>query len=325
MKGFTLIESLITIAIFTLAFGAVAVSILILYRTQNYTFQQSVAIDEARKGVEVMIQEIREARPGDDGSYPIVLAQDKEFIFYSDIDKDGATERVRYFLGDTNAGSQVKECVTYTGGGSCSVNFSNFLSGSLQSAKLKVSVEGDFGAGNEYADIIADGLNLGSLCKTGCTDCAGTWQGTTVYDVTSFASDNTLQVTADASLRVDQNCQWIEPNHKMKARFELSWIETLTTGSTQLKKGVINPTSPPITYPEDQEEVTILTSYVRNSPPIFHYYNASGTEILDLPARLKDTKLIKVYLVINVDPNRPPNEFELDSTVYLRNLKYIEQ
>ncbi len=30
---------------------------------------------------------------------------------------------------------------------------------------------------------------------------------------------------------------------------------------------------------------------------------------------------MKVYLVVNVDPNRPPQDFELESFVQLRNLK----
>ena len=48
---------------------------------------------------------------------------------------------------------------------------------------------------------------------------------------------------------------------------------------------------------------------------------AMENEITSVPARLVDTKLMKVYLVVNVNPNRPPNEFELESFVQLRNLK----
>lgn len=323
-KAFTIIEAIVTIVIFTLAMGAVMGGILMLYKTQDFTFQQAIAINDARKGIETMIKEIREARQGDDGSYPIEYAGDKEFIFYSDIDKDGATERVRYFLGNINSGSQVKECVTFVSGGSCSVTFSNFLSGTLQSAEVTVSVEGDFGAGNEYADIYADGTSLGNVCKSGCSDCAGAWQGTTVFDVTSEAQDGSIQFTADASNRVNAFCDWQDPNHSMKARFELKWTEVLSGGQSVFKKGVIEPTGQPVQYSLDQEVVTVITPYVRNTPPIFHYYDAAGQELLDLPARLKDTKRMRVYLVVNVNPNRPPKDFELQSGVELRNLKYLE-
>jgi len=191
MKGLTLIETIMTIVIFTIAIGLISGLIVMVYRTQSYTLEQSAAIAESRKGTETMVKEIREARPGDDGAYIIEKAEDFQFIFYSDIDKDAATERVRYFI-----------------------------------------------------------------------------QG------------------------------------------------------TDFKRGVINPsTSWPISYPLGNEEISVLSRYVRNHPPIFHYFNGDGNEITELPARLKDTKLMKVYLVINVDPNRPPQDFVLESSVQIRNLK----
>ena len=87
MKSFTLIETLVAIAIFAIALGAVFGSILMLYRTHGYIWEQSQAIEEARRGIEIMTKEIRKARSGEDGSYPIVLAGDKEFIFFSDVDQ----------------------------------------------------------------------------------------------------------------------------------------------------------------------------------------------------------------------------------------------
>jgi len=324
-KGFTLVESLVTIIIFALVMGAVISFIFIAYRTYGYAWQQSIAINEARQGIETMVKEIREARPGDDGSYPIEVAQDKEFIFYSDIDEDGDTERVRYFLGTANSGSETKECVTFSDGGSCSVSFDDFLSGALNSAELEVSLEGDFGWAQEYADIYIDGIDMGEqLCKTGCHDCIGDWEGNTVFDVTSQASDGSLQVLVDSNFRVNDFCDWENPNHAMKVRFELTWTETLTSGETNFKKGVISPVGDPPQYPEDQEEITLLSSYVRNSPPIFKYYDKEGNRIEIYPSRLIDTKLMKVFLVINVDPNRAPSDFELESSVQLRNLKEEE-
>ena len=188
--GFTLIETMVVIAVFTLAIGAVSGFIVYNYRTQDYTMRQSIAIDEARKGVETMVREIREARPGDDGSYAIESAQDFEFIFYSDIDKDDATERVRYFI---------------------------------------------------------DGADF--------------------------------------------------------------------------KRGVIEPQGLPVQYLPENEKITILSQYVRNTPPIFRYFDGFGQEILELPARLQDTKLMRVHLVVNVNPDRQPQDFELESSAQIRNLK----
>ncbi|MBU2579139.1 prepilin-type N-terminal cleavage/methylation domain-containing protein [Patescibacteria group bacterium] len=194
-EGFTLIESLITIAIFILGLAAITGSIFGLYRAYYYTFQQTQAIEEARNGVEIMVKQIREAKQGDDGAYIIEKADDYEFIFYSDIDKDNETERVRYFI-----------------------------------------VGADF------------------------------------------------------------------------------------------KQGVIKPIGSPLEYiieptnPLYSERISILSKYVRNLPPIFHYFDGDENE-LPAPARLKDTKTMRVYLVVNVDPNKSQQNFILESEVLLRNLK----
>lgn len=316
MKSFTLIETLVAIFVFTLAMGAVSGFILMAYRTQSYTWQQSLAISEARRGIEIMVKEIRKAKQGDDGSYPIELAGDKEFVFYADIDKDGLTEKVRYFLGTTNSGSQIKECQTSVKGGSCSVSFSNFLKGNLVSAQAKVSVDGDFGSSKEYAEIFADGIKLGEICKTGCSDCPGAWQGTTIFDVKNFALDNSITIEARATSKVDPLCP-----HSMKMKADFSYTEDLAGLAHEFKKGIIKPTGSPPKYLSENETMTTLTSYVRNVPPIFEYFDQNGEPIEEYPARLKDTKVIKAYLVVNVNPDRPPTEFELESFVQLRNLK----
>ena len=189
LTGFTLIETIITIAIFILAMGAVTGFIVTTYRIYGYTWQQVNAIAEARRGVETMVKEIREAMPGDDGSFIIERADDFEFIFFSNIDGDESIERVRYFV-----------------------------------------------------------------------------QG------------------------------------------------------TYFKKGAINPTGWPIQYTLADEDIIILSRYVRNLPPIFRYFDGQGIE-LAAPARLRDTKVMRVRLIINVNPYRLPDDFYLESDVQIRNLK----
>lgn len=321
LTGFTLIETLVTIFVFTLITGAVFGFILSFYRNYGYIFAQSAAITEAKRGIETMVKEIREARSGDDGSFPIELAGDKEFIFYSDVDKDGETERVRYFLGSAGSGSQAQECVTFSKGGSCGVSFSNFLTGTLESAEVKISVEGDFGWNREYAEAFVEGRSLGRICQSGCSDCAGTWQGRATFDVSAEAADDFVEFIIDATNDVDPFCDWQEENHSMKAKFELSFTESLSEEGGDFKKGIVNPIGPPIEYPLDQEQVIVLSSYVRNLPPIFEYFDGNGDKIIDYPARLKDTKLMKVFLVVDMDSNRDPDPFELESQVQLRNLK----
>ncbi|OWK26768.1 MAG: hypothetical protein US76_03550 [Parcubacteria group bacterium GW2011_GWA2_38_13b] len=321
--GFTLVETIVVVAIFGMVMLAVSGFIIIIYRAQNFNFEQSVAINEARRGVEVMVKEIREAGTAENGSYVIEKAEDNEFVFYSDIDNDDSMERIRYFLGPTaRTGVMIDDCVTLIDGGSCGVSFSDFLTGALESASVKINIEGDLGAGNEYVNVTADGFQLTSgICQSFCVDCAGAWEGTTTLDATNYAMDGAVQFIADASSRVDNICDWEDQNHAMKARFEFSWTETAVGTQTDFNKGVIEPEGWPPQYPEDKEEITVLSYYVRNTTPVFRYFDKDGAEITGLPARPEETTLMRVYLKVNVDMNRAPNDFELESDAQIRNLK----
>ncbi len=196
-RGFSLIEGLLTVALFGLIMVSLSGFILAGYRAYSYNFEQTAAISEARRGIEIMVKEIREAKTGDDGSYALVQAGDLSFAFYSDIDRDTATERVRYFLDGTN-----------------------------------------------------------------------------------------------------------------------------------FKKGVVKPSGDPPQYNLTSETISVLSQYVRNTAPdpIFTYYNGSWpSDTINNPlptlTRLSETKLMHLRLKINVDPNRPPNDFVLESDAQVRNLK----
>ena len=321
-SGFTLIETLVTVAIFIFALGAVASLIIVGYRSQAYSLQQSAAIDEAKRGIEKMVKEIREARIGEDGAYILEKAEDYEIIFYSDIDNDGQTERVRYFIYQSD--SLTGDCFSYASGGSCQVNFPDFSSGTIESAQVEVCVEGDLDGGNEYVEIFADGQYLDRLCQTGCDQCAGLWQGCAPFEIIDQAADGSISFTADASSAVGSwsggFCDWQQENHSFKANFNFSWTETALDQPAILRKGVIEPSGYPISYPADQEKISILSRYIRNQLPVFRYFDEQGQE-LPPPARLEDPKLIRTNLVINVNPKRPPQNFELESNVQIRNLK----
>jgi prepilin-type N-terminal cleavage/methylation domain-containing protein len=321
-KGFTLIETVMSVIVFGIIFFAVGQFVFLGYRTKGYVYEQSRAVSEARRGVEAMARDIRSAETAEDGSFAIERADDKQFVFYSDIDKDGVIEKVRYFLGTISAGNDSHECSTATRGGSCSVSFSNFFTGDLKSAQVRFYTDGDLDSSSEYVSFSADGVTLDDdVCKSGCVHCAASWQGSVVFDVTQSSMDNFLQFTADSSYDVQNQCPAASPNHSMKARFELSWAEEVIGMGNELKRGVIEPSGDPATYSSNDEQVSLVTSYVRNDPPIFKYFDSDGNEITDLPARLNDVKMVKVFLVVNIDPNRLPDEYQLEEFVELRNLK----
>lgn len=100
-KGFTLIELLIGMALTSIiALGLLGLQY-ILTRSQIVSFKSYVNVDDANKAVTSLVREIRNIRPGENAAYPLERAQDQELIFYSDIDFDGQSERVRYTLTGT--------------------------------------------------------------------------------------------------------------------------------------------------------------------------------------------------------------------------------
>jgi len=240
-------------------------------------------------------------------------------------------ERVRYFLGGTSAYEETKSCVSYIDGGTCMVVFSDFYSGTLEQAQVEVSIEGDFGWSREYAEIFVDGAKLGEFCDSPgqCSDCPGFWQDTIVFDVTDHTQDNELQFVADASERVDNSCDWQEPNHSMKVQFKLTWVDTASGQEREFKKGVIEPIGSPPEYPSDNEQIVALSRYVQNKTDdpqkcVFKYFDKDGQEITDYPARPEQTQLMQISLIVNVNPERAPADFTLESKVHLRNLTIEE-
>lgn len=113
-KGFTLVEMEVAIAVFGIIAVAVSSFIVYVYKTQDYNLAQLKATNAARRSMEMTSAEIRKMRQAETGAYAIDTADSQTFIFYSDIDNDSQTEKVRYFLDS----EQFKKGVTepdYTG------------------------------------------------------------------------------------------------------------------------------------------------------------------------------------------------------------------
>lgn len=100
-EGFTLIEVIVSIAIFVMIGGAVV------------TFQRSVITNskviqsgftsqqQIRKTLTLFVADTRSATRSGAGSYPIEVVSTTSVTFYANIDKDPLIERVRYFLATT--------------------------------------------------------------------------------------------------------------------------------------------------------------------------------------------------------------------------------
>lgn len=93
-------------------------------------------------------------------------------------------------------------------------------------------------------------------------------------------------------------------------------------------KGVTEPTGNPLQYLPSNEVKKTISRYVRNSvtEPIFYYYNGDwpGDTVnnpLTTPINPTDLRMLKIYLKINVRPERAPTDYILESYVGVRNLK----
>ncbi len=327
--GLSLVEAVVTIFVFSVLMLLISLAVVSIYKTKTYQWEQALAVSEARIGVERMVKEIRQARNGENGAYPIAYAGDKEFIFYADVDNDGKAERVRYFLGQIQTETLTKYCESNSKGGSCTVVFSNFLKGNLLNATLRISVRGDLNRPTyfdyEYLTVNFDGQSVRFCYQEKCSECASDWENQKTFNVTDLAKDGEIIISAQASCPypilekgcVHAICSPGSFSFKIKAELETTqYVQT-----SELKRGIIKATGTPPTYPSDQEKVSVITKYVRNTPPIFEYFDQNNQRISDYPARLKDTKVMKIFLVVNVDPTRPPTDYQLESYVQLRNLK----
>ena len=97
----------------------------------------------------------------------------------------------------------------------------------------------------------------------------------------------------------------------------------LTLSGNDLIKGIIQPTGSPATYPSGSETTTVIAQYIRNNN-IFSYYdqNFTGTENpLTFPVSAGSVRLVRFFLSIDLDTNRPPAAFDLSTNIALRNLK----
>lgn len=97
-SGFSLVETLVLVAVFTLMVGAISGSVWFFYRTNAYTVEQSAAVSSAGSGVTNMVRDVREATYSEEGAYPIISMAENELVFYSDVGQDNSVERIRYFL-----------------------------------------------------------------------------------------------------------------------------------------------------------------------------------------------------------------------------------
>ena len=100
-KGLTYVEMVVVVSLYTIMLLAVSNAISSFYSYNAYTFAQSNQVAEARRGINLMVRDIREMTYADNGAYPLMVMEEHKIGFYSDIDPDDSVEYVEFNLSST--------------------------------------------------------------------------------------------------------------------------------------------------------------------------------------------------------------------------------
>lgn len=102
LKGLTLVEMLV--AIFILSAGMLGFSLLFSssWKSNKFILETGVTSIRVNRASTEIINNLRKVRQADNGDYPIESGDDFDIQVYLDIDNDGVTERVHYWLDDVN-------------------------------------------------------------------------------------------------------------------------------------------------------------------------------------------------------------------------------
>lgn len=111
-RGFTLIETVVAIALTGVIVVTLAFLIQYFYKTNLYILEESQAINGARVSIDSAMENLREASYGADGSYPIAAAATSSITFYANVGPGMVVDEVRYYL----SGTTLYRGVTVPGG-----------------------------------------------------------------------------------------------------------------------------------------------------------------------------------------------------------------
>ncbi len=98
----TLIEMLMSIAIFTMGIGGFTLLFSKTWKTNSYVLEMGQSSMNASQGMNKIVDYIRRVKQADDGAYPVRSANGNELVLFSDYDKDGATERLHFYKSGQN-------------------------------------------------------------------------------------------------------------------------------------------------------------------------------------------------------------------------------
>jgi len=122
-RGFTLVEMLVTIAVYGLLMVVAANLLIIIYKNANTNPNALNSVDQAQAAAANFVNLVRDAAYGNDGSYPLNEASTTEVIFFSPYGtgSSATVDRIRYYI----SGTTLYEGVTAPSGSPSSYNLAN--------------------------------------------------------------------------------------------------------------------------------------------------------------------------------------------------------
>lgn len=187
-RAFSLIETLVVIAIVTIVGLALNTVIQRFYQANAYVLQGTAAVNSARTGVMTLASNLREVTYGDNGAYPLAQAATSSILFYADVDRDGGVEQVRvYLIGTTlyrvvvNAGGNPP---TYVGQASATTTLATYVANGTSTPLFR------------YFD--ATGAELTGTINVGDVTSVRT---TLMVDVNPFRAPDIYTLSQSATLR----------------------------------------------------------------------------------------------------------------------------
>ena len=99
-RGMTFIEMLIGLVVLVMLLGIISTLLIKSFYINRFTIEQGLNTAEVQKTVRIFTRNLREAKQSDNGAYMIESGADFDLVFFANIDSDGATERLHYFLDD---------------------------------------------------------------------------------------------------------------------------------------------------------------------------------------------------------------------------------
>lgn len=102
LRGLTLVETLV--ALFIVAAGMIGFTLLLssTWKSNKFIIETGISAIKVNRASAEIINNLRKVRQADNGDYPVESGDDFDIQVYLDIDNDGVTERVHYWLDAVN-------------------------------------------------------------------------------------------------------------------------------------------------------------------------------------------------------------------------------